>query len=169
MLTACHMTTRRPALLPLLAVLLSAPGAAEAVPSNRSIALEAAGISRPGGPSGAAALSAACWLDGDLEAQVRLTAGSVAQPAGRGTAGAVTAEAGLRWVDDEGRWRPLLGVALGARLPAAAHPAALAGLAQAGLERDLGPGWALGAALGLRWVQGEGAAAEAALGLRLYF
>ena len=153
----------------LLLALAAAPGRASGLETNRSITLEGA-ASAAGGPRAAAAtLGAGCWLEGEVELLAQLTLWSAPRTAGRAAALAVTSEAGLRWVADLGRWRPVLGAALGLRLPSAGRAAAPAGLLLAGLERRLAPGWALDATLGARWVAGEGTAGQVALGLRLYF
>jgi len=158
--------TSTPALGLLLALILSPPTAAAALPSNRSIALETA-LDRAGSP--ALTLAAGCWLEGEVEAVARLTLGSAPRSAGRGATGAVTPEAGLRWTPDPGRWRPALAVALGVRLPTVGRATTATGLLQGGLERQLGGGWAATAAVGLRLRAAERAAWEAALGVRLGF
>lgn len=146
----------------LLAVLLPLPAAA--LPGNRAVSLE---VVAPGGAPPAGALGAGCWLAGEVEAEARLVVGSAPRTGGRAAAGAVTPEVGLRWAPDVGRWRPLLGLAVGVGLAAAGRDAAPTGLLRAGLERRLGQGWAVTAALGLRLRASERAAGEAALGLRL--
>ena len=157
------MTTARalPAAL-LLATLL--PPRAAALPGNAAVSLELMAAGR-GAP--ALALGAGCWLAGEVEAQARLAVAAAPRTGGRAAAGAVTPEAGLRWAPDVGRWRPLLGLAVGVRLPTAGRAGAPTGAAWAGLERRLGSGWALTAAAGLRLRAGERAAGEAALGVRL--
>lgn len=153
----------------LLAAALGLPGQGAALTANRSIALEAAVASRPGPQAASLTLAAGSWLDGEVEAVARLTLGAAVEPGGRGATGAVTPAAGLRWAPDQGRWRPTLAVALGVRLPVAGRATAVATLLQAGLERLLEPGWALGLTVGVRWLAGEGAAGEAALEVRRYF
>jgi hypothetical protein len=155
--------------LPLCAILLAAPLPSAALEANRSIALEATGDARPEGRAGAMTLAAGCWLEGEVEVQARLTVGSVPRPEGRGAAGAVTPEAALRWIPDAGSWRPLAGLGLGIRLPAAGRAAAPTAILLGGLERHLAPGWALAATVGVRWVAGDGTGLEAGLGVRLYF
>jgi hypothetical protein len=156
--------------LPLLAaLLLSLPGGAAALDGNRSVALEAAMAGPDGGPGPALTLAAGCWLEWELEALALLRVGSAPRPEGRGTAGTVTPEVGLRWAPDQGRWRPVAAAAVGVRLPAAGRATAATLLLQGGVERGLGRGWAAVAALGVRWLAGERAAGEAALGLRRSF
>jgi hypothetical protein len=155
--------------LPLCAILLAMPVSSAALQANRSLALEATGDASPEGRAGAVTLSAGCWLEGEVEVVARLTLGSLPRPEGRGTAGAVTPEAALRWMPDQGRWRPVLGLGLGVRLPAIGRATAPTGILLGGLERHLAPGWALAATIGARWVAGEGTGAEAGLGVRLYF
>lgn len=152
-----------------LGLLLVAPVPAAAVPANRSLALEVAGPPRSGAGAPAVALAAGCWLEWELEVLARLGLGSAPATSGRGAAGAAWTEAGLRWRADEGRWRPALELGAGVRLPGARRATAATALLQGALERQLAPGWALTAAAGLRWVAGEGAAGQAALGVRRYF
>jgi len=70
--------SRRPPLL--AALLLALPGAAAAVPANRSIALEGVLSGQAGAASPAATLSAGCWLEWELEAQAHLTVGAAPRP-----------------------------------------------------------------------------------------
>lgn len=145
---------------------LLAPAGAAALPSNRSIALE---VSVGDARSPAVALSAGCWLEGEVEAEARLSLGSAPATSGRGAAGAVTPEVGLRWAPDVGRWRPFLALSVGVRLPTAGRDLAPTGRLAGGLERRLGEGWSLTAAAGARRPTDERAAWEAALGVRLEF
>jgi hypothetical protein len=153
----------------IILVALAFPVAAVAVPGNRSVALETVLAGQGGGGSPAFTLAAGCWLEWELEALARLTVGSAPRPEGRGAAGAVTPEVGLRWAPDQGRWKPVAAAAVGVRLPTAGRATAATLLLQGGVERGLGSGWAAVATAGVRWLAGERAAAEAALGVRLAF
>jgi hypothetical protein len=177
LLLPCHMTsTSTPTPTPagagtsavalLLGLCLVLPATAAALPGNRSIALETA---VDGAGTAAATLAAGCWLEGEVEAVARLTVGSAPAPTGRGATGAVTPEAGLRWAPDVGRWRPVVALAAGVRLPVAGRATTATGLLLGGVERRLGPGWAVAATAGLRLRAAERAAWEAALGVRLDF
>ncbi|HET9553715.1 MAG TPA: hypothetical protein VFP50_12170, partial [Anaeromyxobacteraceae bacterium] len=81
---------------------------------------------------------------------------------------ATAPSAGLRWAPDAGEWRPTAGLEVGARW-APDGGAAMTGGLRAGLEWLVMRDVALAGGVGLRWTAGEGAAAEAALGLTLYF
>lgn len=161
------MTCLRLVVLALAA--LTFPPSAGAVPANRSIALEGALARRAGHLEAGLTLSAGWWLAGEVEAEARLTLWSAPAPVVRGAAGALTPEVGVRWAPDEGRWRPVLALALGARLPGGRQGAAATALVGGGVELLVAPGWAVGASAGLRWLAGAGAAWEAALGGRCYF
>ncbi len=163
------MTNPHHLVLLLAAASMALPCRAAALTANRSLALETALAARSGPEAAAVTLAAGCWLEGEVEAVARLTLGAAPASTGRGATGAVTPEAGLRWAPDEGHWRPTLALALGVRLPVAGRATAPTALLQGGLEWLVEPGWALGATAGVRWLAGEGAAGEAALGVRLYF
>ena len=62
-----------------------------------------------------------------------------------------------------------LEASLGVRLPVVGRATEATAQLQGGVEHFLGPGWALGATVGVRWLAGESAAGEAALGVRRYF
>jgi hypothetical protein len=159
------MTTARP-LAALLALLLAAaPPPAVAQPSNRSLALEGA-LGAHGRQ--AFALAAGTWLDGDVEAVARLRLEVAPRTPVRAAAWATAPSLGLRWAPDAGEWRPAAGLEVGARWAPDGRAAMTGGL-RAGLEWLAARDVALAGGVGLRWTAGEGAAAEAALGLTLYF
>jgi hypothetical protein len=147
-----------------VSLLLALPTAAPALAAPIGISLESA-VSRPsGGAAGRITVVTSTWLAGDVEAEARLGFESAVRPIGRG-ADAATSALGLRWSPDVGRWRPLLGVEAGVRLPTAERAVAPTAALRAGVEwrarREL---W-LSLAGGCRWSSGGGPAAEAVLGL----
>lgn len=150
-----------------LLLLSTLPTPAPALPGPYGISLETV---VPVGAAGVAphlTAVSSCWLDGDLEGEVRLAFGSAGRPPARG-AGAVAPALGLRWGPELGRWRPRLGVEAGVRLPAADRPAAPTGAVRAGIElfarRDL----ALSVGAGWRWTSGTAPGLEAVVGLGYY-
>jgi hypothetical protein len=161
LLWPCHM--RAPTSLA-VTLLLAMPVPAPALAPPVGFSLETAVSAGPGGSAPRLTAVTSCWLAGDLEAEARLALGSAPRSGGRG-ADAVTPGLGLRWAPDPGRWRPLLGLEAGVRLPAAGGAAAPTAAARAGVEffplRQL---W-LSLAIGWRRTAGAAPGAEAALGI----
>jgi hypothetical protein len=146
------------------ALLLGLPSPVPAIPVPVGISVESTLSAAPGGAAPRLGLVASCWLDGDLEGEARLAFGSAHRPGGRGADG-VTPGLGLRWGPDVGRWRPLLGVEAGVRLPLAGLGAAPTAAARAGVELRVRRRLAVSLAGGWRWSSGAAPGAEATLGL----
>ncbi len=146
------------------ALLAAAPARAQL--SNQAIALESgisAGFGAGAGAHAPVAIAAARWLEGDVDAIVRVALGSARETAGRGAAAYARATAGLRWSLGADAVRPQLHLDVGARTARGEAPRYEAGAA-AGIEvfvaRDLG----LSARAGARLPLGRGAPLFEALG-----
>jgi len=155
------MRTLAPLAVTLLFAIVS-PSPALALPIG--FTLETAVSAAPGGAAPRFTGATSCWLDGDLEAEARLGFGSAHRPGGRGADG-VTPGLGLRWTPDLGRWRPLLGVEAGVRLPVAGLTSAPTASVRAGIEILVRRQLALSLAAGWRWSSGATPGAEGVLGL----
>jgi hypothetical protein len=151
----------------IVVLLLAAPTLARALPPPVGFSL-ATGLSAT--PRGAAArftAATSCWLDGDLDGEVRLGFGSADRAGGRG-ADALTAALGLRWGPDVGRWRPVLGVEAGARVPLVGHGVVPTASARLGVELFARRDFSVSVEAGWRWTSGAAAGAEAMVGLGYY-
>jgi hypothetical protein len=102
-----------------------------------------------------------------VEAEARLGLGSVNRPDGRGAA-AIFPALGLRWGPDVGRWRPLVGLEAGVRLPESGLPVAPTASARMGVELFARRELSLTVAIGWRWTSGAASGVEASVGLGYY-
>ena len=141
------------------AALATAAAPAAAQLSNRSIALES-GLSAPlrdGGPaSGAVALSATAWLDGDLEALARLASRVGPRTEDRAAAGS-----------GNPGWSGVAGLRL-SLLPEPLRPQVALEIGWARVEGPSGPSdrLALGAEVGLEWFPARDLAVSARCAVR---
>jgi hypothetical protein len=150
-----------------LVLLLAVPTLAQALPPPVGFSLEAAVSAAPGGAAARFVAVSSCWIDGDLEAEARFGFGSADRPGGRG-ADALTPALGLRWGPDVGRWRPLLGVEAGARIPVAGPGVAPTAAARAGVELFARRELSVSLAVGWRWTSGAASGSEAIFGVGYY-
>jgi hypothetical protein len=147
-----------------LTMLLAIPDPAWALPPPFGFSLETAVSGAPGRASTHFTAVTSRWIAGDVEAEARLGLGSVDRTAGRGS-DAVTPGLGLRWSPDAGRWRPVLGLEAGVRLPSTGPPVAPTAAARAGVEHVLRRELSLLAAVGWRWTSGACWRGEAVIGV----
>ena len=145
-------------------LLLAAPSPILAEPPPIGFSMETALSAAPGGARPRLTAVTSCWLDGDLEAEARLSVGSAHRPGDRGADG-LTPALGLRWAPDLGRWRPLLGVEAGLRLPIAGARSAPTAAPRLGVEFFASRRTWFSLALGWRWSAGASSGAEASLGI----
>jgi hypothetical protein len=150
-----------------IALLLAVPTLAQALPPPIGFSLEIGLSPAPGGAAARFAAVTSCWLDGDLEGEVRLGFVSADRPGGRG-ADALTPALGLRWGPDVGRWRPVLGVEAGARVPAVGQGAAPTAAARAGIELFARREFSVSVAAGWRWTSGAASGPEVIVGFGYY-
>lgn len=148
-------------------LLLAVPTLAPALPPPVGFSLETAVSAAPGGAATRLVAVTSCWIDGDLEAEARLGFGSADRTGGRG-ADALIPALGLRWGPDVGRWRPVLGVEAGVRVPVAGPGVVPTAALRAGIELFARRELSVSVAVGWRWTSGAASGAEAIVGLGYY-